>query len=102
MPWEAGLSGFQAPRNLRETFLSWLEGREPGKIEARDRFDPSTSDASIDDDGNTEIIHLCTSLKNVSNGKSTRLPEEVHNIIMLSYSQILITYHHCQTLVIID
>jgi len=32
---------------------------------------------------NSDIIHPCTSLKKLSYGKSIKLPEEVHHIIML-------------------
>jgi hypothetical protein len=32
---------------------------------------------------NSDIIHLCTSLKKIFHGESIKLPEEVHHIIML-------------------
>jgi hypothetical protein len=32
---------------------------------------------------NTHIIHPCTSLKKLSYGKSLKLPEEVHHVIMV-------------------
>jgi len=32
---------------------------------------------------NSDIIHLCTSLRKIFHGESIKLPEEVHHIIML-------------------
>ena len=32
---------------------------------------------------NSDIIHLCPSLKKIFHGESIQLPEEVHHIIML-------------------
>ena len=38
---------------------------------------------------NSDIIHLCTSLKKLSYGKSIKLPGEVHHIIMLPINRII-------------
>jgi hypothetical protein len=38
---------------------------------------------------NFDIIHPCTSLKKLSSGKSIKLPEEVHHIIMLPSPRLL-------------
>jgi hypothetical protein len=38
---------------------------------------------------NSDIIHPCASLKKLSYGKSIKLPEEGHNIIMLPSPRLL-------------
>jgi hypothetical protein len=47
---------------------------------------------------NSDIIHLCTSLRKIFHGESIKLPEEVHHIIMLPIFMIGKTVSHYRIL----